>query len=252
MGLRSFGVFWLVTFMSLSSLAQTQDKKITEQGLVWLEYNNTLKFNSRWQLVSELHARRFIRPSEQHEFALRTQLYRSLGENWDVAAGFTYFMQSPENPLTTDVLVIPELRPHVEFDFKQALGKLSIVHRYRAEKRFFRNTANGELADGYNTNYRFRYRLDMRYHLADVGGQPLKFRVYNEIFINAGRNIVYNRFDQNRLYGGLNQAISKNFDIEAGYIYRFQQQNTGNEFYNRHVINIAVNHRIDLSGNKDD
>jgi hypothetical protein len=248
MGLRSFGFVWLFTFILFSPLAQAQSKKITQQGLLWLEYNNTLRFSSRWQLVSEVHARRFINPGKAHEFVLRSQLYRRLGENWDASAGFTYSGQSPDNPLATDVLVVPELRPHIQFDFRQELGKLSIAHRYRAEKRFFRNTENGDLADGYASNYRLRYRLDMRYQLAEINSQPLTLRVYNELHINAGENIVYNRFHQNRLSGGFNQAISRNFEVELGYIYWFQQQDTGNEFYSRHVVNFIINHRINLSG----
>ncbi|MHC2990361.1 hypothetical protein OB13_01705 [Pontibacter sp. HJ8] len=187
-----------------------------------------------------------MNPDRQHQFALRTHLNYRLGENWDASAGFTYFLQSPHDPQATNKLVIPELRPHVQFDYRQPIGRLLITHRYRAEKRFFRNTANEELAKGYNTNYRFRYRLGFEYRLTDINEKPLKLKVSNELHINTGKRITYNRFDQNRIYLGLNYAVLKRVSVEAGYLNWYQQRTAGDQFYNRHILNFALSHKIEL------
>lgn len=229
-----------------SLFAQSPGKQVTEQQLVWYAYNNTLEFSPKWSLTSEIHERRFKNPDEQHQFQVSSRFNYSLGNNWSASAGFTYFLQSPHDPRATDGLVVPELRPHIQVDYKQTLGRLTIGHRYRIEKRFFRKTADGELADGYTTNFRFRYRLGLEYQVASLYNRPLKVKINDEIHLNAGKSITYNRFDQNRIYIGLNYAVHKNINVEVGYLNWYQQRAAGNQFYSRDIINFAINHKIDL------
>jgi len=233
-------------FATFSLFAQNNGRQVTEQQLVWYAYNNTLELSPKWSLTSEIHERRFRNPDKQHQFQVSSRLNYGLGENWSTSAGFTYFLQSPHDPRATDYLVVPELRPHIQLDYRQPLGRLSIGHRYRVEKRFFRNTADGELADGYTTSYRFSYRLGLEYRVMSIRNQPLKARASDEVLLNAGDRIIYNRFDQNRIYIGLNYAVHKNVNVEAGYLNCFQQRAAGNQFFSRDIISLAVNHKIDL------
>ncbi|MFD2999829.1 DUF2490 domain-containing protein [Pontibacter toksunensis] len=241
MNTRGFYLTILGLLFSASLLAQSKGRQVTEQQLIWYAYNNTLEFSSKWSLTTEVHERRFINPDEQHQFQVTGRLNYNLGKNWSTSAGFTYFLQSPHDPRSKSDLVVPELRPHIQFENKQSLGKLGIGHRYRIEKRFFRNTADGELAEGYNTNYRFRYRLGLEYQVATINDLPLKVKVSDEIHINAGERITYNWFDQNRIYASLNYAIHKNVNVEAGYLKWFQQRSAGNQFYSRDIINHKIN-----------
>ncbi|MBX0333711.1 DUF2490 domain-containing protein [Pontibacter sp. HSC-14F20] len=247
--MKIFSVYLFLAgcFLAGPTFGQSSGKKVTHQELIWFTYTNTLKFSPKWALISEIHERRFINPDRHHQFVLRSQARYALGENWEAVAGLTYFRQSPNDPNATQRLVVPELRPHVQLNYNQPLVRFMITHRYRAEKRFFRNTADGELADGYNTNYRFRYRLGIEYHLTDIREQPLKLKVSDELLINAGKNIIYNRFDQNRMYAGLNYAILNDLEVEAGYLNWYQQRPAGDQFYNRHIINLTISHRIDLT-----
>ena len=235
---------WL--FAAPSLFAQSPGKQVTEQQLVWYTYSNTLEFSPKRSLTTEIHERRFRNPGEQHQFQVSSRFNYSLGNNWSASAGFTYFLQSPHDPNATDDLVVPELRPHIQVDYKQPLGRLTITHRYRAEKRFFRKTANGELTDGYTTNYRFRYRLGLEYQVASIYNRPLKVKASDEVHLNAGKRILYNAFDQNRIYIGLNYAVHQNINVEAGYLNWYQQRASGNQFYSRDIISLAINHKINL------
>lgn len=236
----------------MAGSAFAQHKEVTHQQLAWFSYANTLKFNQKWSLTSEVQERRFVNPDRHHQFLARSQARYALGENWEAVAGFTYFLQSPDDPKSRERLVVPELRPHIQFNYNQPLGRWAISHRYRAEKRFFRNTSNGELAPGYSTNYRFRYRLAIEYRLADLNDLPLKLKVNDELHVNAGLEILYNRFDQNRIYAGLSYAFLENLEVEAGYLNWYQQRTAGNRFYNRHIVQLAITHKIDLSDKRQD
>ena len=246
MSTRGTFLAFLGLFITASLFAQNTGRQVTQQQLIWYAYNNTLEFSQKWSLTTEVHERRFINPDEQHQFQVASRLNHNLGKNWSASAGFIYFLQSPHDPYSKSNLVVPELRPYIQFENKQPLGKFGIGHRYRIEKRFFRNTADGELAEGYNTNYRFRYRLGLEYQLTTINDLPLKVKVSDELHINAGEKITYNWFDQNRIYAGINYAVHKNVNVEAGYLHWFQQRSAGNQFYSRDIINIAINHKIDL------
>lgn len=246
MNTRSIFLAIVGLFSATSLYAQSTGKQVIQQQLVWYAYNNTLEFSPKWSLVSEVHERRFRNPDAQHQFVARSHLHYSLGKGWSASGGFTYFLQSPQLPDAANKLAVPELRPHIQVDYKQALDKLTVGHRYRIEKRFFRNTADGELADGYTSNYRFRYRLGLEYQVASIHQMPLKVKVNNEVHINAGERITYNRFDQNRLYAGLNYTVVKNVAVEAGYLKWYQQRASGNQYFSWDIISFSVHHKIDL------
>jgi len=246
MNIRRLYLTLLATSIAFVLYGQPTGRQVTHQQLVWFSYANTLTFAPKWFVISEIDERRFRNPDRQHQFLVRSHLHYVLGNNWDASAGFAYFLQSPHDPLATDRLVVPELRPHLQLDYKQPVGRLTITHRYRVEKRFFRNTANSRLSAGYTSNYRFRYRIGLEYRLFELYKQPLLVKVQDEIHVNAGKQIADNRFDQNRIYAGLNYAVMQNFNVEVGYLKWFQQRPTGNQFYDRDILRFGINHKIDL------
>jgi hypothetical protein len=70
--------------------------------------------------------------------------------------------------------------------------------------------------------------------------QSLSLKAGDEIFLNVGKKIVTNVFDQNRWFVGLNMAFSPSFSLEAGYLNWFQEQSSGTDYYNRDVLRLAL------------
>jgi hypothetical protein len=64
--------------------------------------------------------------------------------------------------------------------------------------------------------------------------------------LNAGPTIVYNHFDQNRIYVGIEQVLSKKFSMELGYLNWYQQTASGDRFFSRDIIRLTLFHNIDL------
>jgi hypothetical protein len=64
--------------------------------------------------------------------------------------------------------------------------------------------------------------------------------------INVGKAIVYNQFDQNRIYVGIEQGLGKGISAEIGYLYWYQQRASGNQFFERDIIRFTLNHKIKL------
>lgn len=240
----------LLTAISFKIGHAQESKSITHQNLIWYGYFNTLHFSDKLFLTTEFQERHFISPIVQSQFVTRTHLHFQLNSGWDAAAGMCLFLQGTNDPFKTSITV-PELRPHVEFNYKQKLNKLTFEHRYKIESRFFHNVNSDrtELEDGYFFgNFRFRYRIQATIPFATFkNGGKVKLKVSDEIHINAGHSIVLNTFDQNRIYFGINTDITKNLSFEIGYLNWFQKRITDADYYNRHILRFTFSQRLNLS-----
>ncbi|MCJ8163752.1 DUF2490 domain-containing protein [Pontibacter sp. E15-1] len=233
-------------FIVASVCAQSTGRQVTRQQLAWYSYNNTLEFSSKWTLTTELHEWRFRKPDAQQQAHASSHLHYALTEKWNASAGFSYFLQSPRALTAAERLTIPELRPHIQIDYRQPFRAFSIGHRLRVEERFIRNTANGELADGYTASYRVRYRLGLEYQVARLRQLPLKVKLSEEVYVKPASHVSHTLFDQNRLYVGMNYAVHKHANLEAGYMKLFQQRPAQHQFLDREVLSFSVSHRIAL------
>ena len=64
--------------------------------------------------------------------------------------------------------------------------------------------------------------------------------------INAGKNIIFNTFDQNRIYAGLQYGISSAVALELGYLNSFQQRATGVDYFDRNIIKVSIFHKLKI------
>jgi hypothetical protein len=235
----------MLLFFQLSTLAQ---KKVAHQELIWYGYYNTLKFNEKWTLASEIQERHFINPSAQHQLVFRSNIQRKFIDNWCASVGMTLFLQSPSNPYSESDLVVPELRPDIGFNTKQKLSFLTVSHKYKAEARFFHDIENNELVGGYRfSNFRLRYQLGFDIPiLKKENKEEIILKVKDEVMFNVGSKIVKNTFDQNRIYLAVNYVINPKISLEAGYLNWFQQQKTGVDFYQRDIVRFSLFHNLSL------
>jgi len=238
-------------FMAVAATFAQEQKQITNQNLIWYGYFNTLHFTDKYFLTTEIQERHFIQPTAQSQIVFRTHLHRNLNSGWDFAGGFCLFLQGTNDP-TKSAITVPELRPHIEFNYKQKLDKISFDHRYKIEARFFHETNEDrtELEDGFGFgNFRFRYRFQSTIPIFKYGKSKslkAKIKLSDEIHINAGHSILLNAFDQNRIYAGVNFDLAKNLTLEIGYLNWFQKRTTDLDYYNRNILRFTISHNIKL------
>jgi hypothetical protein len=80
-------LFLFVVFYCSNVFAQ---KNVTNQKLGWYVYVNTIEFNKKWFLITEVQERFFINPTSQHQLLLRTHLHRTIFNGFDVALKTDY------------------------------------------------------------------------------------------------------------------------------------------------------------------
>lgn len=222
-------------------------KKIINQQLLWYGYFNKLKINENWVLNSQLEERQFYSPNAQYQFVFRSNLDKRISENINASLGFVLFLNNPNDPNAENKITVPELRTDFGFNSKKKYRYFTLSHRYKLEARFFHNTENNQLANGFSfSSFRFRYQLGAEIPLP-INQSQFLLMVKDEAMFNMGNKIVKNVFDQNRIYVGLHYKISKQLALEAGYMNLFQQTSAGDIFYNRDIIRFSIFHDIDLN-----
>jgi len=76
--------------------------------------------------------------------------------------------------------------------------------------------------------------------------QALSVKTGDEILLNAGKSIVHNVFDQNRIFVSLNYQFSNNLSAEAGYMNAYQERSSGTQFNNSNIYRFSIFHKLKL------
>jgi hypothetical protein len=184
------------------------------------------------------------------QLVIRPGLSYSLNESVLLTAGVGYFLHHGRDDQTANR---PELRPWQDVLLLQSVSKIMIDHRYRFEQRFINRMDAGQLADGFDFNYRMRYRLNAQMPLfrEELGANTVYLVGYNELFVNFGQRIIHNHFDQNRLFIGLGYQHDKALGVQVGYMNLFLQRPQGNVFETQHMLRVVITHGLDLRRGED-
>jgi len=234
-------------FFLFSLLANAQlEKNIDHQSLLWTRYYNQLTINNKWSIHSEFDNRIFLNPTEQNLYVIRMQGRYKINSEFEIGSGLTYFSVATQDPNRPQPFNIPEYRIQQDITWKQTWGNFILNQRFQIEERFFQKANKDELLSGFIYFWRFRYRLQGEYAFWNKNDQFLKTIIYDELLINGGKNTVYNTFDQNRIYVGLQYGINKNIALELGYLKSFQQRASGEDYFDRDIIRFTLFHKMNL------
>jgi hypothetical protein len=229
--------------------AQTTKQSETRQQL-WLGYFNQTRLTNKSGIWVDLHARfneDFIKETFQN--IARVGYIYYLSDQTRLTAGYAYVTNYPHNGGPN----VPEHRPWQQIQWFDKKNGFNLMQWLRIEERYRQKVADGALVDSYNFNWRFRYNFALTFPLKGkqvVPKTPFLF-FNNEVHINAGKKIINNYFDQNRLFLGFGYQFTSHVNAHLGYMYVFQQQPEGNKYFNTHAIRLFVFHNLDLRKKSD-
>ncbi|MBI5372669.1 MAG: DUF2490 domain-containing protein [Sphingobacteriales bacterium] len=225
----------------------TQGRQIEKKQQVWLGYFNQTRLSAKWGIWLDAH----IRTREDFftgfsQGILRLGLTRYLSDDLKLTAGYAFVNHFPaENHKHVSQ---PEHRPWQQLQWHTRYPRLRLMQWLRLEERWRRKILNDEaLADGYLFNFRVRYNFFSQIPLSGKKFQPgtLSFVLNDEVHINFGKQIVYNYFDQNRLFAGFNYHLNKHDNLQFGYMYIFQQLAAGNRYRGIEALRLFYFHHPD-------
>ncbi len=231
---------WILTLLiALPISVCAQHKHTSRQNQQWLQYHHVQGLIGKWQLLADLGFRWQSRWQEPAQYIGRLGLGYALSSQWRVVGGLTqlgfYQDQSLEKV---------EWRPYEEVSFRHQLLGLSLNHRVRIEQRFI----SALRQTGYEFNHRFRYRFVLQIPLISwsksTSIQTLKLMLADEVFFNAGPQITYNTFDQNRLLIGPSIPLTKQLTVSLLYNYQVGTLNLPQTYKQTHICWVVVKHQL--------
>lgn len=236
--------FILIIFLfPVFVLSQNTLPIVQKDNMLWIGYYSTINITSKWSVNSDFQFRAKNWYHDRSQALGRTGLSYKFNNKVSAMLGFAHFRFFINNESTRG-----EWRPWQELLINDQLNNLKITHRFRLEQRFNEKVKNNEPLNEYQFNHRFRYRLDLRFPVAknEEKRKTLYILIGNELIINAGKNITYNYFDQNRSYIGLNLELNKKLALQLQYTHIWQQLPSGNTFLSTEVIRFNLYHTIAL------
>ena len=238
--------YTLLLFLACNFLCAQTEKNITQQSLLWTRYYNLLTISDKWSLHSEFDNRIFISTFKENLFMFRVNGRYKINKNTEIGSGFSYFSVTTQEPEINFDFNTTEYRGQQDITWKKELGNSTINQRFQIEERFFHNANKQSLLPGTTYNWRFRYRFQADFNCWKKKDQYLKTIVYDEIMINAGRNIINNTFDQNRIYAAFQYGINKSMALELGYLKSYQKRASGVDYFDRDIIRFTFFHKINI------
>jgi hypothetical protein len=236
-------ISWLLFSVLLAPASQAQDRKVFyPHAVFWSKTEiNQLDRNNRWGLGLDFVYRRksglndndmfsqplreSIRPWVHYQFSPYARLSVS-------PIGYMHTNEYLGKPEDLDRAPYHELRSTIQFFHhqKSPSGKWMHTWRYRYEWRWQERPG----FDEYRFFTRFRLRYRFRYMLTGndfYANRTWYAAVSNEIGLNLGKNVVYNTFNQSRLYVGVGHRFLNAIRVEARYVDRIRTRGaTGFEF----------------------
>ena len=189
----------------------------------WLMYFGSHKVSNSLGLHAEVQWRRNDLFSGNQQLLLRTGLEFYPRRDVRFTLGYAFVETYPYGEFAVEQ-AFPEHRIWQQLLLPQELGKVKLAHRYRLEQRMIGNSSTGQFENGRYEN-RARYMAKATINLS-AGSNPFFAALYDELFINFGKEVGYNIFDQNRLYGAIGYTISPVLKLELGYLYQVVQLRT--------------------------
>jgi hypothetical protein len=232
--------------VQLSLFAQAPEKHIHDREQLWVGYFNQTRFSNKWGMWADLHYRMTDSFADRpFQFLFRPAITYFIKDNLRVNVGYTYAHHFPGKGLETHR---NEHRPWQQIWWNQKYPGLTTLQWIRLEQRFNEKVVSDVKQDGYNYNFRVRYNFSFFLPLKEkeMKAKTPFAAIMNEVFLNFGDRIVYNTFDQNRLFAGFGYQFSSHLNAQLGYMNVYQQEASGNNYFSTHAIRFFVFHSLDF------
>ncbi len=203
----------LVASWVAPSAVEAQSFDEDQLGAWYMLFWSTQFNDSQWGLQGDVQYRDWSLLGDQEQLLLRA------GLTWTTRDGTLTLTQGVAH-ITTGAFgdsdaTFQERRVYQEGLLRQRLGRAQMRHRYRSEQRWVDD-------QDFRTRYRYAFFIDVPLNGTEIDAGSIYLALYDELFINGettigpGREV--DRFDRNRLYGGLGYGLTSRLRVQGGYM----------------------------------
>lgn len=228
-GLFTFALFFISFFSS------AQSKTINTQYQSWLSVNSSFKMGPRWAVMLDLHMRRNHFMSDNNFYFARTGMTYAIDKSLTIGAGYGHFWGYPSTKGWHEVAHEHRIFQQVQYTSKWK--KVSLMQRLRNEQRWQQKMVNDQFSGSWKFTDRVRYLTSLTVSVAKNKKLPALV-VADELMVQAGKEVVYNPFDQNRFFIGIKEQLTSALSFDMGYMKVYQQKKSGYEFDRNHTFRL--------------
>jgi hypothetical protein len=225
--------------------AQAPARVTRSNANAWLMYFGDHRLSSALGAHLEAQLRRADVVTDPQQLLLRAGLNHYAAPGAMLSGGYAYVLTSPYGKFPSPV-AFPEHRAWQQLQLAHTAGPLAWQHRFRLEQRWV-----GQMAQAGGGDPRVEvWRYTNRFRALTRGTLPLRGRTleprelyltaYDELFVNFGRQVQLNVFDQNRAYAALGYRAGSAVRVELGYLNQRVFRANGREVENNHTLQAAL------------
>ncbi|HSK12190.1 MAG TPA: DUF2490 domain-containing protein [Phnomibacter sp.] len=234
-------VCWVL--LSHSAIAQLPDKEVNHQPQFWTSINSTSRIADRWAIIGDIHIRRNNFVKDPSFYLVRAAGQFAVMPNFTVAAGYAHMWIAPSR--SDWQAFVNENRTYQQAIFATGLGKTNLLQRMRNEQRWQQIIVDDKPTGNWRFTNRVRYLVSVTIPVSQNRWVP-RAVVAEEILFHFGKPIVYNSFDQNRVFLGLRQQVTDDLSFDIGYMNVYQQKFTGYQYDMNHTFRLFFYYTPDL------
>jgi hypothetical protein len=197
-------------------LAQVDEDEL---GAWYMYFFNARAQNSPWGVQGDVQYRNWDLLGDLEQLLIRAGVTYTLPDGGPTfTLGYANITSGAFGPGGARVR---EDRAYQEALLPQKIGtRVFLRHRFRFEQRWVDN-------QDFRTRFRYALFLDLPLNRSDLKTGAVYLALYNELFINGEQDIgngrSVERFDRNRLYGGIGYSLRDNLRVQAGYMHQYTE-----------------------------
>lgn len=239
--------FQLTLLCFLVLTATFAQRNSVQQQHVWYNYFGNHRITEKWGVHTELQLRRANWLPETQQTLARAGIDYRLNDQVMITAGYAWNYTDRYGQLPA-VKAFQENRAWQQLHLTQQLSRTTLQHRYRLEQRWVQVFTSDSTPARIVYSNRIRYRFQALIALSKTKIETNTWFVAlnNEVWINFGKNIKYNIYDQNRAYGGFGYQFSKGGNIQLGYLHQAIFKADGIHVESNHTVQVAITYNMDV------
>jgi len=183
--------------------------------------------SEKWSIIADLHIRRNHFITHPGFYFIRIGGGYKINSNIAVGAGYANLLLGPS--ISGYKTFADENRIFEQIQLTAKARSVSILNRLRIEQRWQEKLSKDVSTHTNKFTNRVRYLLSFTIPLSKKSYMP-SLVISDEVAIQFGKEVLYNRFDQNRAFLGFKQTLNKDLSFDIGYMLVFQQKSNGYQY----------------------
>jgi len=243
----SFVVLMFLFFPRITTAQAPTEKEVNTQAQFWISINSTVRLTDNWGFMADFHIRRNNFIIDPSFYFLRLGGVYWLDEKFSFALGGALLWLATE--VNTGYGYALGKRIYQQILWRNSIKRIVFLQRIRNEQRWQQVLTPENTVEYIRFTNRVRFLLSGSIQIFNNKKLP-KLVISDEILFHFGKEVVYNTFDQNRIFVGINQSLGKGWKYDFGYMLVFQQKYSGYQYDKNNTLRLFFYYSPDLRKKK--